>query len=68
MEVLKELGQKPLIIHASKGLELGSHKRISEVIEEEIPSEYRKDVVVLSGRSHAEEVERKDFTLITAAC
>ena len=56
VEVLKELGQKPLIIHASKGLELGSHKRISEVIEEEIPSEYRKDVVVLSGPSHAEEV------------
>ncbi len=68
VEVLKELGQKPLIIHASKGLELGSHKRISEVIEEEIPSEYRKDVVVLSGPSHAEEVARKDITLITAAC
>lgn len=67
IEVLEELGTKPLIVHASKGLELGSHKRISEVIAEEIPIKYRSGMVVLSGPSHAEEVARQDITLITAA-
>lgn len=68
VDVLSELKQKPLIIHASKGLELGSHKRISEVIAEEIPSDLRREIVVLSGPSHAEEVAKKDITLITSAC
>ena len=67
IEVLEELGTKPLIVHASKGLELGSHKRISEVMTEEIPTKYRSGMVVLSGPSHAEEVARQDITLITAA-
>lgn len=67
IEVLEEVGTKPLIVHASKGLELGSHKRISEVIAEEIPTKYRSGMVVLSGPSHAEEVARQDITLITAA-
>ncbi len=58
---------KPIIVHASKGLELGSHKRISEVLIEEISEEHRAAVVVLSGPSHAEEVAVKDITTITAA-
>lgn len=58
---------RPLIIHASKGLEQGSHKRISEVLKEEIPEEKRRGVVVLSGPSHAEEVAVHDITTITAA-
>lgn len=58
---------QPLIIHASKGLEQGSHKRISEVLMEEIPVEKRRGVVVLSGPSHAEEVAIHDITTITAA-
>lgn len=59
---------QPVIIHASKGLEQETHKRISEVLEEEIVEEHRKDIVVLSGPSHAEEVAVKDVTTITAAC
>lgn len=58
---------QPLIIHASKGLEQGSHKRISEVLMEEIPAEKRRGVVVLSGPSHAEEVAVHDITTITVA-
>lgn len=58
---------QPVIIHASKGLEQGSHKRISEVLLEEIPEEHRQGVVVLSGPSHAEEVAVHDITTITAA-
>ncbi|MGL9746803.1 NAD(P)H-dependent glycerol-3-phosphate dehydrogenase [Enterococcus sp. DIV0170] len=59
---------KPVIIHASKGLEQDTHKRISEVLIEEIPEEHRQGVVVLSGPSHAEEVAVHDITTITAAC
>lgn len=69
--VAKEFAEKcenqPLTIHASKGLEQDTHKRISEILFEEIPSEHRRGVVVLSGPSHAEEVAVHDITTITAA-
>lgn len=38
-ELIEKMNTKPIIIHASKGLEQGTHKRISEVIAEEIPEE-----------------------------
>lgn len=66
-EFAEKVKNKPLIIHASKGLEQGTHKRISEVLKEEIPEEKRRGVVVLSGPSHAEEVAVHDMTTITAA-
>ena len=56
-----------VIIHASKGLEQETHKRISVILEEEISANKRKAVVALSGPSHAEEVAVKDLTTITAA-
>ncbi|SKA05104.1 glycerol 3-phosphate dehydrogenase (NAD(P)+) [Pilibacter termitis] len=58
----------PMIIHASKGLEQGTHERISTILSEEIPQQVRKDIVVLSGPSHAEEVAVRDITTISAAC
>ncbi|MDH6363345.1 glycerol-3-phosphate dehydrogenase (NAD(P)+) [Enterococcus sp. PF1-24] len=66
-EFAAKVKNQPLIIHASKGLEQESHKRISEVLIEEIPDEKRQGVVVLSGPSHAEEVAVHDITTITAA-
>lgn len=66
-QVAKLLKQPTLIIHASKGLEQKTHKRISVVLEEEIPADKRKGIAVLSGPSHAEEVAVKDLTTITAA-
>jgi len=66
-EVAAKISHQPLIIHASKGLEQGSHKRISEVLAEEIPTDKRSGLVVLSGPSHAEEVAVHDITTITAA-
>ncbi|MDR2464865.1 MAG: NAD(P)H-dependent glycerol-3-phosphate dehydrogenase [Streptococcaceae bacterium] len=58
----------PMIIHASKGLEQGTHERISTILKETIDKSKRKDVVVLSGPSHAEEVAVRDITTISAAC
>ncbi|WP_208560908.1 NAD(P)H-dependent glycerol-3-phosphate dehydrogenase [Marinilactibacillus kalidii] len=57
-----------LIVHASKGLEQQTHKRISTILEEEIALTSRTGVVALSGPSHAEEVMADDLTTITAAC
>lgn len=55
------------IIHATKGIEPDSFKRISEIISEEIPGYDRDDIVVLSGPSHAEEVALRHPTTITVA-
>lgn len=54
-------------IHGSKGIEPKTSKRISEMIEDEIPEEKRKAVVVLSGPSHAEEVCRRQPTTVVVA-
>lgn len=66
-ELLVQQKNQPEIIHASKGIEQHTYKRISQVLEEEIPAANRKAVTVLSGPSHAEDVARHDLTLITAA-
>ena len=66
-KLLAELDMKPLIIHATKGLEQSTYKRPSQIIEECIPAAHREDVVVLSGPSHAEDVAIQDMTAVTAA-
>ena len=66
-QVSELLDHKVIVMHASKGLEPGSHERLSTIIEEEIPSNLRSEVVVVSGPSHAEETIVRDITLITAA-
>lgn len=66
-QVAKTLKHKVVIMHASKGLEPESHKRLSTVLEEEIPNHLRTEIVVVSGPSHAEETIQRDLTLISAA-
>lgn len=62
------LTYKVTVIHASKGIEPGTHKRISEMIEEEFTgTDLLKDVVVLSGPSHAEEVSLRQPTTVTVS-
>ncbi len=56
-----------LFVHVSKGIEPGTLKRISEMIEEEIPKSKRRAVVALSGPSHAEEVVQHQPTTVTVA-
>ena len=41
--ILTELHQKPLIIHATKGLEQNTYKRPSEMLSEDISPENRQD-------------------------
>lgn len=65
--LLEQRKTPPVIIHSSKGLEQESHLRISQIIEEVIPSSLYKAIAVLSGPSHAEEVIKKDLTTVTIA-
>ncbi|MBM7701711.1 NAD(P)H-dependent glycerol-3-phosphate dehydrogenase [Metabacillus iocasae] len=68
MAQLKEVATEPLtIVHVSKGIEPDTLMRISEMIEQEMPTELLADVVVLSGPSHAEEVSRRQPTTVTVS-
>ncbi|MES5397138.1 NAD(P)H-dependent glycerol-3-phosphate dehydrogenase [Bacillus amyloliquefaciens] len=70
-EVLKKalpyIPKHSIFVHVSKGIEPDSLLRISELMEEELPEEYRKDIVVLSGPSHAEEVGLRHPTTVTSS-
>lgn len=55
------------IIHATKGIEPGTLKRVSEMISEEIPDFPYENIVVLSGPSHAEEVALRHPTTVAVS-
>lgn len=66
---LRDIGlhRKPIFINLAKGIEVGSLKRMSEVLAEELPERMRTGISTLSGPSHAEEVARGIPTAVTAA-
>ncbi|HLS08293.1 NAD(P)H-dependent glycerol-3-phosphate dehydrogenase [Lentibacillus sp.] len=66
-ELDKTLKNPPTIIHATKGIEPESLKRVSQMIGEEMGDYDDKDVVVLSGPSHAEEVGKRQPTTVTVS-
>ena len=46
-----------VVVNVAKGIEIGTYKRMSEVLKEELPD--RVSIVSLSGPNHSEEVSRK---------
>jgi glycerol-3-phosphate dehydrogenase (NAD(P)+) len=54
--VSSHLDKSMLVVSAAKGLEIGSGKRMSQVIEEEINPRFRSNICVLSGPNLAREV------------
>ncbi|HLS06674.1 MAG TPA: 2-dehydropantoate 2-reductase N-terminal domain-containing protein, partial [Bacillota bacterium] len=58
--------QLPLI-HASKGIEPKTLKRVSEMIAEELDHYDYRNITVLSGPSHAEEVAKRQPTTVTVS-
>jgi glycerol-3-phosphate dehydrogenase (NAD(P)+) len=46
-----------IVVNVAKGIEIGTHKRMSEVLKEELPD--KVSIVSLSGPNHSEEVSRK---------
>ncbi|MFD1466162.1 NAD(P)H-dependent glycerol-3-phosphate dehydrogenase [Lapidilactobacillus mulanensis] len=67
LPVLAKMDQKPLLVSATKGLEIGTHKRISQIIADEFPAELAQRLVIFSGPSHAENVATHDITSLTVA-
>ncbi len=57
--------QGAVIVNLAKGIERGTHLRVSEVVDHVAPS--KKSYVVLSGPSHAEEVIRGMPTTVVCA-
>ncbi|MDU3538506.1 MAG: NAD(P)H-dependent glycerol-3-phosphate dehydrogenase [Staphylococcus aureus] len=53
--------------YVAKGIENGTFKRVSEMIEDSISPEYNAGIGVLSGPSHAEEVVVKQPTTVAAS-
>jgi glycerol-3-phosphate dehydrogenase (NAD(P)+) len=47
-----------LVVHATKGLERGSAKRVSQMLLEELPQIGERDICVLSGPNLAPEIQR----------
>ncbi|GIN96523.1 glycerol-3-phosphate dehydrogenase [NAD(P)+] [Siminovitchia terrae] len=65
--IVKVINTQMVFVHVSKGVEPDSLKRISEMIEEEVPQEQLKAVVALSGPSHAEEVSLRHPTTVAVS-
>jgi glycerol-3-phosphate dehydrogenase (NAD(P)+) len=69
--VLQQIVQfrtEPLtVVHVSKGIEPDTLLRISEIIEQELPTTITRDIVVLSGPSHAEEVSLRHPTTVAVS-
>jgi glycerol-3-phosphate dehydrogenase (NAD(P)+) len=65
---IQEVQERALtIVHVSKGIEPESLLRISEIIEDSMEPVNLRDIVVLSGPSHAEEVSLRQPTTVVAA-
>lgn len=60
------IDESTLCVHATKGFESGSLKRMTTVLSEELSCDPSR-LVVLSGPSHAEEVVRRQPTTIVVA-
>lgn len=61
------LDSNTLLVHATKGFETGTLKRMSTVLADELPDTDPARIVVLSGPSHAEEVIRQCPTTVVVA-
>jgi len=55
-QVASHLSKSTIVISAAKGLEIGSNKRMSQVIAEEIDPRFEPNICVLSGPNLAREI------------
>jgi len=58
------VSKESIIVSIAKGIELGSYKRMSQILEEELKN-YK--IIALSGPNHAEEVSKKMLTATVIA-
>lgn len=62
-----QITEDTILINTAKGIEVSSGLTLSEVMKEEILGKYHKNIVILSGPTHAEEVAQGLPTTIVAA-
>lgn len=62
-----QLTENMILVNTAKGIEVSTGMRLSEVMKDEIIGKYHKNIVVLSGPTHAEEVAIGLPTTIVAA-
>ncbi|MBC2856625.1 MAG: NAD(P)H-dependent glycerol-3-phosphate dehydrogenase [Cetobacterium sp.] len=62
-----QINKNITLINTAKGIEVSTGLTLSEVMKEEILGKYHKNIVVLSGPTHAEEVAQNLPTTIVAA-
>ena len=62
-----EVGEKPMVVSLTKGVEQNTLLRMSQILLQEIPWLTRSRLAVLSGPSHAEEVARFVPTTVVVA-
>lgn len=65
--VNEALDHEVIFVNASKGIEPVTFKRVSEIVFEEIAPEKMKGFVALTGPSHAEEVIKRQLTVVSSA-
>lgn len=65
-EIKPLLKNKPYLVSVAKGFDEETHKRMSEVIRDEIDNNLRQEVVSLIGPGHAEEVILRLLTCVTS--
>lgn len=66
-EFSNNLTEDMLLVNTAKGIEVSTGMRLSEVMKDEIKGKFHKNIVVLSGPTHAEEVAVGIPTTIVAA-
>lgn len=62
-----QITEDMILVNTAKGIEVATGMRLSEVMKDEIKGKYHKNIVVLSGPTHAEEVSIGLPTTIVAA-
>lgn len=62
-----DITEDMLLVNTAKGIEVSTGMRLSEVMKDEIKGKFHKNIVVLSGPTHAEEVAIGIPTTIVAA-
>ncbi|MGL5050332.1 MAG: NAD(P)H-dependent glycerol-3-phosphate dehydrogenase [Fusobacteriaceae bacterium] len=61
-----QIKEDMILVNTAKGLEISTGKRLSEVIKDEVLGKFHKNIVILSGPTHAEEVASGVPTTIVA--
>ena len=66
-KISSQLTEKTIIVNTAKGIEISTGMRLSQVIKDEILGKFHKNIVILSGPTHAEEVAKNLPSTIVAA-